>query len=377
MSDEHYLKRELYQQVQKSADLFEFIQAGSLDGIWYWDLENPEHEWMSPRFWQIFGYDPTAMPHLASAWQDMINTDDLAMALENFQAHCDNPNHPYDQVVRYRHKEGKTIWVRCRGIAIRDAEGKPIRMLGAHTDITELKEAEYALQQKTDELTLSNQQLEQLAYITAHDLQEPIRGIVTFLDLLARESQSNLNETAQNYLQLAMGEAGLMRAMVHDILALAQVNADSSLAEKVDLERLIKTVEQDLKNHSSFKAYTIERDKLPVIRGHSKILLLLLKNLINNGLKFNLSDQPQVRIDAEKTEGGWKISVSDNGIGIEEKYADRIFKMFQRLHSRSQFPGTGIGLAIAQAVVTRHGGELQFTSELGVGTTFFFTIPNE
>ena len=134
---DHYLKDELYREIKESDEIWEFLQSGSLDGIWYWDIEEAAHEWMSPRFWEVFGYDPSKKKHLASEWQHMIDPDDLKVALDNFKKHCENPDHPYDQIVRYRHKDGSTIWVRCRGLAIRDDTGKPVRMLGAHTNVTE------------------------------------------------------------------------------------------------------------------------------------------------------------------------------------------------------------------------------------------------
>lgn len=159
-NNEHYLKRELDELIQKDLSIFEFFQAGSLDGIWYWDVENPESEWMSPRFWTLLGYDPTKMRHLSSEWQDLIHPDDLKVALDNFNKHCKDPDHPYDQVVRYRHKNGSTVWVRCRGIAIRDKTGKAIRMLGAHTDLTELKRTDENLKQRTLELEDANKKLQ-------------------------------------------------------------------------------------------------------------------------------------------------------------------------------------------------------------------------
>jgi len=156
--DPHYLKNELYQLVREDDSIFEFLQNGSLDGLWYWDLEKPEEEWLSPRFWQVFGFDPSAHPHRSDAWRHMIHPEDLEVTLENFHKHCEDPNHPYDQVVRYKHKSGSTAWVRCRGIAIRDESGKPIRMLGAHTELTALKEAEQALQEAHDELEHTTEQ---------------------------------------------------------------------------------------------------------------------------------------------------------------------------------------------------------------------------
>ena len=157
-SEEHYLKKELYD-LLKDSTIFEFLQLGSLDGIWYWDLENPENEWMSPRFWNLLGFEPDEKEHLASEWQDLINQDDLKLALDNFNKHCVNPKHPYDQEVRYEHKDGSTVWVRCRGIAIRNEAGKPIRMLGAHNDITRLKQTQTELLTKTKELEEANKAL--------------------------------------------------------------------------------------------------------------------------------------------------------------------------------------------------------------------------
>lgn len=143
----HYLKKELYELIKADEAIFDFIQESSLDGLWYWDLENPENEWMNPRFWTILGYNPDEMPHKSSAWQSIINPDDLKTAIENFTLHCENPTHPYDQQVRYTHKNGSTIWIRCRGMAIRNKDGKPVRMLGAHHDITDLKNTETELSQ--------------------------------------------------------------------------------------------------------------------------------------------------------------------------------------------------------------------------------------
>ena len=137
MKDNHYLKNELYELVKSDNTIFDFIQESSLDGIWYWDLNNPEEEWMSPKFWSVLGYDYKLMPHKPSAWQDIINSEDLKIATELFIKHCENPEIPYDQTIRYTHKNGSIIWIRCRGLAIRDNEGRPYRMLGSHQNITE------------------------------------------------------------------------------------------------------------------------------------------------------------------------------------------------------------------------------------------------
>jgi PAS domain S-box-containing protein len=140
-----YLKKELYELMRTDESIFDFIQNSSLDGLWYWDLENPENEWMNARFWTILGYNPDEMPHKSSAWQHIINQDDLKIATDNFLKHCENPTHPYDQLVRYTHKNGSIVWIRCRGLAIRNELGKPIRMLGAHQDVSHIKNSEQEL----------------------------------------------------------------------------------------------------------------------------------------------------------------------------------------------------------------------------------------
>ncbi|MCI5211914.1 MAG: PAS domain S-box protein, partial [Candidatus Electrothrix sp. ATG2] len=161
--DDHYLKKELYSLIKKDSSIFDFLQDGSLDGLWYWDLEKPENEWMNPRYWSILGYDPKEKRHLTSEWQELIFPEDLEVALDNFNKHCIDPEHPYDQVVRYRHKNGSTVWVRCRGMAIRDKAGKPIRMLGAHTDLTQLKQTEEALRES-----------EELHRVTIENILDPV-----------------------------------------------------------------------------------------------------------------------------------------------------------------------------------------------------------
>lgn len=166
----HYLHAELMHEIQHNTTFFDFIQQSSLDGLWYWDLENPDNEWMSPEFWTTLGYDPATQPHSPEAWQNLIHPEDKQAALQQFEAHCKDPQHPYDQHVRYRHANGSTVWIRCRGLALRDQTGKPIRMLGAHTNITALKETELALQSREQ---LWNQAIENSGIgIWSWDLEE-------------------------------------------------------------------------------------------------------------------------------------------------------------------------------------------------------------
>lgn len=148
----HYLEEELFDSVFGTADIFRFLQQAVLDGIWYWDVTQPENEWYSPEFCRLLGYDPKEVPHNSGWWQDRIFEEDKITALHNFKLHLSDPSHPYDQVVRYRHKDGSTVWVRCRGLALRDETGKPIRLLGSHIDLTEL----HKTQEKLERLTFTD-----------------------------------------------------------------------------------------------------------------------------------------------------------------------------------------------------------------------------
>ncbi|WP_016954526.1 PAS domain-containing hybrid sensor histidine kinase/response regulator [Catenovulum agarivorans] len=162
----HYLENELRTLIQQDPEIFKFVESVALDGLWYWDLTQPEHEWMNERFWQILGYAPEDKRHLASEWQDIINPDDLVVATDNFYKHCENPKHPYDQIVRYTHKQGHTVWIRCYGKAIRDEQGQPIRMLGVHQDVTSFKSVESKLQRQQQML----EQMSELGRIGAWEV---------------------------------------------------------------------------------------------------------------------------------------------------------------------------------------------------------------
>ncbi|XMB85968.1 sensor domain-containing diguanylate cyclase [Mycoplasmatota bacterium WC44] len=162
METENYLKKELYDLIKINSNIFEFIQSGSLDGLWYWDLENPNQEWMNSKFWTTLGYDPTEKKHLCSEWQDIIFSEDLIDVKKSLELHLEDSSIPYDQIVRYRHKNGSTVWIRCRGIAIRNEKGEAVRLLGAHQDVTEIKRLQNEAELKNEELQKYQKEIEEL-----------------------------------------------------------------------------------------------------------------------------------------------------------------------------------------------------------------------
>lgn len=377
MSDdtEHYLRRELMQLMRTDPRIFDFLENGSLDGTWYWDLENPDHEWMSDRLWEVFGYGPNEKPHLASAWQDMINPDDLQLAFKNVQAHCADPEHPYDQVVRYTHKQGHTVWVRCRGMAIRDETGKPVRMLGAHQDVTELKRAEAQLQRNNQELAKANEELRRFAYAASHDIRSPVVTLNALLSRLQERHADALDEEGQKLLDLAQRNAVRMGELAERVLDYARVTRSEAELEDVDIADLVSGILENLAKDLSDAGALVSVGAMPTVRVDRVMLRIALQNLVENALKYNASPEPRIDLSAEVGVDSWSLSVADNGIGISAENRERIFRGFERLHRRDEYSGAGLGLSVCAQVVAMHGGDIHVRENQPSGTVFIVELP--
>ena len=370
--DGHYLKAELYKKVREDEDIFEFLQGGSLDGIWYWDLDAPAYEWMSPEFWKTLGYDPESKPHLAAAWQKLINQEDLELVLENFKRHCADPNHPYDQIVRYLHADGSTVWIRCRGLAIRDETGKPIRMLGAHTDITQLKllqAEELTLNDRVRQISESNEHLEEFAFVASHDLNAPLRRISSFLDLITVKVEQYGDEELLSWMESVNGNAVYMQRMVDDLLELSRITVPELEVEMLDLGEIAKQVVAHLQADNQDWTGTITIEALPTITGIRTLITRLFQNLIKNAMIYSKPEGATLKIYGSKVGLETVLHFEDNGIGIDAKYHEAVFELFKRLHSRQQYGGgTGMGLAICKRISKRHNGDIKIDSEVDRGT---------
>jgi PAS domain S-box-containing protein len=236
----------------------------------------------------------------------------------------------------------------------------------------ELLEAET---RQREELARSNAELQQFAYIASHDLQEPLRMVTSYLQLFARRYQNQLDTNADEFIAYAVDGATRMQALINDLLAYSRVGTRNLPFEAVDCNLVVKQVIRNLQIAIAESQATVTYDSLPTVIGDETQLAQVFQNLISNAIKFRGVALPRVHITASRQNREWCFSVQDNGIGIEPDYADRIFVIFQRLHSRTEYPGTGIGLAICKKIVERHGGRIWIESELGQGTTFHFTIP--
>ncbi|MBW4681465.1 MAG: PAS domain S-box protein [Microcoleus vaginatus WJT46-NPBG5] len=233
-----------------------------------------------------------------------------------------------------------------------------------------------SLEERAADLARSNAELEQFAYVASHDLQEPLRAVTGYTQLLARRYSGQLDSKAEEYIAFAVDGATRMQKLIQDLLLFSRVGRRAKAFRPVELASVLNTAVANLQVAIAENSATITHSELPTVQGDPTQLVQLLQNIISNAIKYRRLDPPRIHLSAERQDGQWQLAICDNGIGIELKYAERIFLVFQRLHTREEYPGTGIGLAICQKIVERHGGRIWVDSRLAEGSTFYFTIPD-
>jgi PAS domain S-box-containing protein len=268
-----------------------------------------------------------------------------------------------------------TIWTLTTLSPLQDEHGRIYRIIGTATDISDRKHKEIELQDQKQDLARSNAELQQFAYIASHDLQEPLRMITSYLELLERRYKGQLDEKADKFIAYAVDGATRMQTLINDLLTYSRVGSRGQDLELVDCEKILQNVLTNLQMAIKQSNAIITRTPLPHISADPSQLTQLFQNLISNSIKFRGEDPPRIHLEAQDIDGKWLFSLQDNGIGMEAQYLDRIFIIFQRLHSKTEYPGTGIGLAVCKKIVERHSGNLWVESQPGQGSIFYFTIP--
>jgi light-regulated signal transduction histidine kinase (bacteriophytochrome) len=246
-----------------------------------------------------------------------------------------------------------------------------------YTDVTEQRRAEQQLAEHARELERSNSELEQFAYVASHDLQEPLRMVASYCQLLQRRYKGKLDQDADEFIGFAVEGATRMQRMINELLNYSRVGRKSAGFAPVETREAVGVALESLAAAIEDTGAAVTVGELPRVVGEATLLQQLFQNLVGNALKFRRDDvRPEIAIAAERCDEAWEFTVRDNGIGIEPEYAERIFLLFQRLHERTKYPGTGIGLALCKKVVEHHGGRIWVESAPGGGSVFRFTIPD-
>ncbi len=353
------------------------------------------HEYCNKRW-----YNFTGLPVEKSVgyrWIDAVHPEDQALVRDTLQKAVAEVQ-PFELEYRLRHHVGIYRWHLDRAIPLRDKKGRVVRWFGTATDIDDRKRAGDELEERvrertaellnrTTELARSNQELEQFAYVASHDLQEPLRKIQAFGDRLKTAFGNQLGDQGQEYIYRMMSSASRMRRLIEDLLTFSRVTSRQRPHSEVDLNETVRDVLSDLEEVVTRLGAHVVVGPLPTVYAEPSQMRQVFQNLLANALKFHRPGvPPRVTVRAELLPNGphdevdqptVRIEVIDNGIGFEEEYRERIFQVFQRLHPRGQYEGTGIGLAIVRKIVERHGGTVTATCLPGSGATFAVTLPTD
>ena len=355
---------------------FSIVSKATNDVVWDWNLITNEI-WWNENFYTLFGYDKDQTPQTIESWKSGIDEYDKDRVVKKIYSSIENGEMFWTDEYKYHGANGKLFFILDRGSIIRNLEGEPIRMIGSMVNITPQKIAEEKEKRYVEELERSNKELEQFAYIASHDLQEPLRMVGSYVQLIEQRYKGRLDDDADEFIKYAVDGANRMKQLIIDLLNYSKINRQMPEAE-VNLNTLVQDVLVNLKSRIVESHSVITVDNLPVIFADKTQMMQVFQNLIANAIKFQPKENiPEIKISAEKRPDEWLFSVKDNGIGIDKKYHEKVFVIFKQLHSKAMFHGTGIGLAVVKKIVERHGGSIWFESELGKGTTFYFTLKNK
>lgn len=313
---------------------------------------------------------------LGTGWLKNVHPDD--MILLNDIAPQLNAYAEYSVEYRLRRKDGTYRHILEIGTPRFLPDSKFAGYMGSCLDISEMKLVQNELSNYANELKRSNEELEQFAYVASHDMQEPLRMIASYIQLIQRGLESGRTDGLTEFMGFVLDGTSRMQALISDLLQFSRVSRKGNPFTRVDMNETARIAIGHLQQKIKENNATVNFGSMPVVFGDSFQLIRLLQNLADNAIKFKHPDRkPEINISVEERDSDWLFKVSDNGIGIEDKFYNRIFVIFQRLHTRNEYEGTGIGLAVCKKIVERHGGEIWVESEEGKGSTFYFTIKKQ
>jgi PAS domain S-box-containing protein len=359
--------------LRASEERLRLAQESANVAVWDWDIGTGVYT-STPEFFRLYGLEGDR-ELTYDQWLERVHPDDAARVETESQAALAR-GEQFDMEHRIVRPSGEVRWIAAIGRGVCDEQGALVRVLGVNIDITGRKEAELSLALSAEDLARSNKELQRFAYVASHDLQEPLRNIVSFSQLLERRYRGRLDQDADDYIGFIVEGGMRMQALIRDLLQLSRIETQAKPPVPTDASAVAADVVRSFSATVKDLAARITVEPLPMVMVDPPQLEQVLTNLVANAIKYRRPEAPlAITISARRTNGIWEFAVQDNGIGIEEQYFDQIFEMFRRLHTKDEYEGTGIGLAVVKKIVERHGGRVRVESTPGEGSIFVFTLP--
>jgi PAS domain S-box-containing protein len=365
-ADRRRAEESLHESDEKFRHSFEYSPFGkSLTGV-------DGSMMVNKSFCEMLGYSEEEL--LRKNWEEITYPEDIQESAEILNSFLEGRKESARYEKRYLHKNGNVVWTEIITTLLRNNAGEPKYFMTNINNITERKKAQEILENTLKNLKRSNEELEQFAYVASHDLQEPLRMVSSYTQLLERRYKDKLDDDAKEFINYAVDGANRMQGLINDLLEYSRITTRGKDFVKVDLSDVLGISIASLKFKIQETNTLITNDELPFVQGDETQLARLFQNLIDNAIKFRGDRDSRIHFGYKDEGNKVIISIQDNGIGINESYKERVFVIFQRLHGKTEYPGTGIGLAICKRIVERHNGRIWFESIEGSGTTFYFTL---
>jgi PAS domain S-box-containing protein len=372
------------QEILEVNERYDLVGKATNDIIWDWNIVTGEVYRTGDGLLNLIDTIHNSNTGNNEYWQSRIHPEDLVVESARMNSLLEDPNkNLWTSSFRFQKPDGNYAYVYEKGFVTRDEQKKAIRMIGATRDITLQKESEILLKDlnaklkvRAEELVNSNIELERFAYVASHDLQEPLRMVSSFLQLLQKKYEPQLDDTANKYINLAVDGANRMKRLINDLLQFSRITSSAIALKSIDTNEILSELQEMFKLKLQTCNGQILVEDLPVVNADKTPMMQLLQNLLSNALKYKSEERdPVIHVSAVEGLLEWTFIVEDNGIGIEPKFFEKIFVIFQRLHNKDEYSGTGIGLAICKKIVERFNGKIWLESIVGKGSKFYFTIP--
>ncbi|MEZ4743672.1 MAG: PAS domain-containing sensor histidine kinase [Bdellovibrionota bacterium] len=366
------------EEAKRDRDMLKKILELNTDGWWIRDLNFPDQIYLSSSLKKNLGYEDGELENSISTLERLVFAEDLAIVEKNISNYIKlNESQVFTQKIRFRHKNGSTIWMTCKGQAIQDGAGKTIKLIGVHFDITQLILLKNKLSEANKKLKDKNNELEQLIYTISHDLKSPVITCGSFLGFLKEDIDNNKEDEAKESIAEIEKALAKLSHLITDLIEINQMGKVILNLELIDTRELVTSLAKQLKHRELTKKVQIDVSQdLPQIMADKSKITQVFENLLNNAIKYSYADIPVlIKIYSRISSNGVEICIEDNGPGIDESYHGKIFKLFQRLDKSKE--GTGIGLTIVSRIMRLHKGSVSIESKLGQGSLFLLHFPME